>query len=399
MKAKQARKLGLYAILAMALLVGVGKALLPMQTRPLEIPFVKHTIDLGSSETAVFADLNGDGKLDLVSGENWYEAPSWRKHHFRDILYTNNYIDDLSTWPLDVDGDGRVDLVTSGWFSKKLSWWRNPGSQSGRKWEEHVIETGSPIEFSFLVDLDNDGQALEILPQFGDKHPLTWYERDGHGGIQKHVISETSYGHGIGVGDVNGDGRNDILTPKGWFEAPSDPRRDRWTFHPDWDLSVLGYIGFMHVLDINGDGRPDILTSRAHDYGIFWLEHTADHQWVKHMMDDSWSQAHCVVPVDFRQSGNIGLLTGKRYMAHNGHDPGEREPLGVYWYERLLNRETHEVEWAKHVLDYGGRTGGGIEIAVADFDGDGDLDFAVGGKSGLFLFENQTAEQGRERAR
>ncbi len=96
-------------------------------SRPEDIPFEKHTIDLGASETAVFADINRDGKLDLVSGEYWYEAPHWIKHHFREIEYTNYYVDDLSTLPLDVDGDGYVDLVTSGWFSKKLAWWRNPG--------------------------------------------------------------------------------------------------------------------------------------------------------------------------------------------------------------------------------------------------------------------------------
>ncbi|MDQ2839689.1 MAG: VCBS repeat-containing protein [Acidobacteriota bacterium] len=356
------------------------------QGRPDEIPFAKHTIDLGASETAVFADINHDGKLDIVSGEYWYEAPHWTKHRFRTIEYVNNYVDDLSTLPLDVDGDGYIDLVTSGWFSKKLAWWHNPG-KSGGQWEEHAIELGSPIEFTFLVDLDNDGKRNEILPQFGDNHPLTWYERDGRGGIQKHVVSDRSYGHGIGVGDVNGDGRNDILTSKGWLEAPPDPRRGHWTFHPDWNLGMLG---FMHVIDVNKDGRPDIVTSMAHDYGIFWLEHTADNKWVRHDIDDSWSQAHCVVLVDFRNSGNLGLLTGKRFMAHNGHDPGAREPLGVYWYERLLDNKTHNVEWAKHVLDYGGRIGGGIEIPVADIDGDGDLDFAVGGKSGLFLFTNKT---------
>jgi hypothetical protein len=91
-------------------------------SRPDEIAFEKHTIDLGSAETAVFADINRDGKLDLVSGEYWYEAPHWTKHRFREIEYTNYYIDDLSTQPLDVDGDGYVDLVTSGWFSKKLAW-------------------------------------------------------------------------------------------------------------------------------------------------------------------------------------------------------------------------------------------------------------------------------------
>jgi hypothetical protein len=132
----------------------------------------------------------------------------------------------------------------------------------------------------------------------------------------------------------------------------------------------------------------------AHDYGIFWLENKGDGTWEKHVIDDSWSQPHAMTLVDFRGHGNLGLLTGKRYMAHNGHDPGAREPLGVYWYERLLDPETHQVEWAKHIVDYGGRTGGGIQIPVADIDRDGDLDFVVAGKSGLFLFENKTKSGG-----
>jgi len=357
-------------------------------SRPDEINFEKHTIDLGASETALFVDINRDGKLDLVSGEYWYEAPRWTKHRFREIDYISNYVDDLSTLPLDVDGDGYVDLVTSGWFSKTLAWWRNPG-RTGEMWKEHPIATGAPIEFSFLVDLDNDGKANEILPQFGADRPLAWYERDGKGGITEHIVSAHSYGHGIGVGDVNGDGRNDILTPKGWLEAPPDPRQKNWTFHPDWQFN--DDLGFIYVRDVNGDGRPDIISSVAHGYGIFWLEQTSDHKWVKHVIDDSWSQPHAMVIVDFRKTGNLGLLTGKRYFAHNGRDPGEREPLGVYWYERILDPSTHTVDWARHVIDYGGRTGGGIEIGVADYDGDGDLDFAVGGKSGLFLFENKTA--------
>jgi hypothetical protein len=367
---------------ALALIVTTAGALV---TRPPEIPFDVHTIDLGSSETAVFADINGDGQPDLVSGENWYEAPRWTKHHFRDIPFIENYIDDLSTLPLDVNGDGHVDLVTSGWFTKKLAWWENPG-RTGRKWIEHPIETTSPIEFTFLVDLNNDGKAEEVLPQFGDsKMPVSWYERM-KGSLVKHEVSSRSYGHGIGVGDVNGDGRNDILTQSGWLEAPPDSRRGDWKFHPDWSL---GDTGFIYLRDVNEDGRPDLITSSAHNYGLFWMEHNAEGTWTKHMIDDSWSQPHAVRIVDFRNGNNIGLLTGKRYMAHNGKDPGAREPLGVYWYERLIDPETKQLSWAKHVLSYGGRVGGGIEIAVADIDQDGDLDFAVGGKSGLFLFENK----------
>lgn len=363
-------------------------------SRPSEIVFEKHVIDLGAAEAAVIADINGDGKLDIVAGEYWYEAPQWRKHHFREIQYTDNYVDDLSTLPLDVNGDGRIDLITSGWFSSKLAWWENPGNND-RMWKEHTIEAGTPIEFTFLVDLDNDGKANEILPQFGDDNkPLTWYERDGKGGFTKHFVSDRTYGHGIGVGDVNGDGRNDILTSSGWLEAPPDPRQSNWKFHPDWHLT--GQLGFMYVADVNSDGRPDIVTSMAHDYGIFWLEGRPGATWMKHDIDHTWSESHAMVLVDFRKSGNLGLLTGKRYMAENGDDPGAREPLGVYWYERLLDPATHEVEWARHVLDYGGRTGGGVQIAVGDIDGDGDLDFVVAGKSGLFLFENQTVDRGHQ---
>jgi hypothetical protein len=238
------------------------------------------------------------------------------------------------------------------------------------------------------VDLNNDGKAEEVLPEFGNEAaPLLWFERDHHGGLVKHVASSRSYGHGIGAGDVNGDGKNDILTPNGWLQAPEDPTSSNWQFHPDWKL---GDVGFMYVADVNNDGRPDIITSMAHNYGLFWLEQKPDHTWEKHMIDDSWSQSHAVTLVDFRGGHNIGLLTGKRFMAHNGRDPGEREPLGVYWYERMLDPASHNIEWVKHVIDYGGRTGGGLQIPVADLDGDGDLDFVVAGKSGLFLFENKT---------
>jgi hypothetical protein len=353
--------------------------------RPDEVPFQKQTLDLGANETAAVADVNGDGKPDIIAGENWYEGPKWVKHKFRSIPFSNNYIDDFSDLPMDVNGDGHIDIVSCSWFGKRVFWSENPGKGRG-EWKEHMIQDGFNVEFSFLVDMDNDGKAREVLPQFGGKAPTAWYEFRG-GKWEKRQVSPNNYGHGIGAGDLNKDGRTDLITPKGWFEAPPDPRSGDWKWHGDFDL---GGTGFIYVLDVNGDGRMDLVTSLAHDYGVFWMEQAADGKFVKRIIDDSWSQPHALTMVDVNKDGRMDLVTGKRFMAHNGKDPGEREPLGVYWYEYIPGQR---VEWVKHVIEYSTRTGGGMQLAVADVDGDGDLDIVAPGKSGLFLFDNLTKKR------
>jgi len=357
--------------------------------RPADIPFLKHEIDLGANETCAFADVNGDGRLDIVAGENWYEAPKWTKHKFREVFFDNNYIDNFSDHAIDVNGDNRLDIVSCSWFSKSLTWHENPGRGSSAMWKKHDIDSGANSEFCWMVDLDNDGKANELLPQFGNANlPLAWYEIKDEAWV-KHVVSPKSYGHGIGAGDINGDGRTDILTPKGWLEAPADPKaQGEWVMHNDWEST--GHWGRIYAHDVNGDGRNDVVTSMAHDYGVLWYERMADGKFVKRVIDDSWSQPHAMTLVDLNGDKQLDLLTGKRYMAHNGRDPGGREPLGIYWYESMPAPNGKGLTWVRHLVDYATRAGGGMQIPVADIDGDGDLDFAAGGKSGLYLFENLT---------
>ncbi len=380
----------IYLIPVAALLLA---AIVGLRARSPEILFERHTIDTGISETCAIADFNNDGRPDIFSGEAWYENPTWKRHEVRHLQEYGTYLASLSDLPLDVDGDGLVDIVSSGWHNGKIWWSRNPG-KAGEMWEDHPIDQGYPVEFSFLVDLDNDGKAREVLPEFGNQAaPTAWYEAVG-GTFKKHVVSPRSYGHGIGAGDVNGDGRNDIITPRGWLEAPPDPRSgEEWKFHPEFDL---GETSFIFVIDLNEDGLPDLLTANAHNYGIFWMEQRPNHTWVKHIIDESWSQPHALTLVDLNGDGRKDLLTGKRFMAHDGHDPGGREPLGIYWYEYHPSADHKTVDWSKHVIDYGSRAGGGMQIPVADLYGNGALDFAVGGKSGLFLFENLSKGQRKD---
>lgn len=387
--------------------------------RRADIPFRIHPLDMGASETAAVADIDRDGRLDIVSGENWYQAPAWTKHTFRELGFSNNYVDAFSDLPIDVDADGFPDLVTVTWFARKISWYRNPG-KTGGAWSETAINSGFNVEFAQLVDLDNDGRAAELLAQENGTGQ-SWYEVR-NGAWVRHVVSDRSYGHGIGAGDVNADGRKDILTPRGWLEAPVDPRSGPWTHHPAWESANaqparagegpradgaapsirVTELGFMHVLDVNNDGRNDVITAAGHDYGVFWFEHGENGKWTRRAIDNAWSQGHATTLVDLNGDGREDLVTGKRFMAHNGSDPGEKEPLGVYWYEFRPNPAQGArggVEWIRHVVDYSSRMGGGMQIPAVDLDGDGDLDLVCAGKSGLFLVENLTRARGRSGSR
>jgi hypothetical protein len=387
-----------------------------------DLRFTMVQIDGGAAESAAVADFNNDGKLDVVSAESWFEAPGWTKRPIRTISVSSGYVDSFSDLPLDVDGDGFTDVIQIGYFARRIVWMKNPGA-SGGAWTENLIDAIGPTEFAFLVDLDNDGKADDLLPQFtgAAAAPLTWYDVQ-NGAWVKHIVSTRSYGHGIGAGDVNGDKRQDILTPQGWLEAPANPRAEgNWTFHAtDWQQRPIpaptaaapaslttppsvavppsaspappargAEWGFLHVVDINGDGRNDVLTTSAHSYGICWFEQRADGSWQQHVIDHSWSHAHASVLADINGDGKPDLVSGKRFQARNVPAPGDADPLGIYWYE-FTRGANNAVTWTRHTIDYGSKAGGGLQMAVRDMDGDGDMDVVSAGKSGLFLAENLT---------
>jgi hypothetical protein len=343
-------------------------------------------------ESAGVFDVNNDGALDIVSGAYWYEGPDFRKaHRVGAVRAEGEYFDDFSTIPLDVNGDGLTDFITGGWWGNNIRWRENPGDP-GKEWPEHVIAETGNVETARAWDVDGDGQ-LEIVPNTPGG-PLVVYklcvDADGRGTgeFTAHLVYAERQGHGLGFGDVNGDGRGDFVLADGWLEAPADPFGGEWIFHREFSLGSASVP--ILVTDVNGDGLADLIVGQAHNYGLDWWEQRRDgagqRTWVRHPLDPDNSQYHDLLWVDLDGDGQCELVTGKRYRAHCGMDPGEFDPVGLYYFK--WNGES----FTKQIIDYGPTRVGkgcGIHFAVADLNGDGRLDIVAPGKDGLYVFYNE----------
>lgn len=357
----------------------------PAQKGP--VKFRKVPIASESFESVGVFDVNKDGTPDLVSGVFWYEGPDfWKRHLIGQYKRYDGYYDDFSTIPFDVNRDGNIDYITGGWFEKTLRWHENSGDPK-KEWIPHEIAKTTNIETTYAWDIDGDG-VEEIVPNTPE-NPLLVFKYDSvNKSFTKYTIAPYQ-DHGIGFGDVNGDGRKDLVVSKGWLEAPANPWKDKWVLHTEFDLKTASVP--IIVADVNEDGLTDLISGVAHGYGLDWYEQRFDQKtkkrtWVKHTIDAHNSMYHCMMWTDIDGDGKGELITGKRYRAHDGNDPGEKDDIGLYYFK--WNGET----FSKNVISYGpygtGK-GAGLYFSVADLRKNGRKDIIVAGKDGLCVFYNE----------
>jgi hypothetical protein len=367
------------------------------QAEPPALKFSKRCLMLDLNEGCALADVNKDGKPDIIAGTRWYSAPDFIPRPVRDIpFFGGDYLAQNGDHTFDVDGDGWVDVISVGWMDKEICWYKNPGADGLRKgyfWARNVL--GPTNEANEAMELrDLDGKPEIVVSCWNKETPLTVHKivkgADGKPALERHIIGQQGGGHGYAFGDVNGDGREDILCEIGWYERPEgDIWAKPWKLHAETALPhpCCPFI----VTKLTDSGRNDILWGKAHDYGIYWWEQgqpKADGTttWTEHLVDKSWSQPHCMVWTDIDGDGQPELISGKRVRAHPEGDPGVNDPeyLCYYKWDKAAKKFTRYA-----ISDLGQGVGGGMQIRVADVNGDGRPDVIVAGKTGTWILTNE----------
>jgi FG-GAP-like repeat len=360
------------------------------------------------SEGVAIADVNKDGKLDVMIGDSWYEAPSWAKHDIRkpgdygDGLH--GYSECMTCWTDDINGDGWADQIVVGFPGVPAYWYENPQGKPGH-WPRHEIWHSACNETPLYADLFGDGHRVLVMgwqPKGKDNEgQMAWFTPgdDPTKPWEMHPVSEPSspghvipgtfkFAHGLGVGDLNGDGRRDVICTGGWWEQPEEGRKSTatWTFHP----AKLGdAVADMIAYDVNHDGKADVIASSAHQYGIWWFEQgeakDGSPVFTRHdLFPDLVSETHALIAADINRDGLTDLVTGKRFWSHGRSEAGSDKPARLYWFEASRGPDGKIAFTPREIDD---QSGIGTQFVVADFNGDGLLDIVTSNKKGVFLLE------------
>ncbi|MFM7108294.1 MAG: FG-GAP repeat domain-containing protein [Planctomycetaceae bacterium] len=366
------------------------------------------------AEAAGMGDIDRDGHGDAVYGPFWYAGPDFTTRHaiypardFDPAEYSDNFM----TVVADVDADGWPDVLVNEWPGKAVHWFRNPGKEglaAAAAWTKHLAHPVVDNEAPDFLDVTGDGRPELVFHTGG---VLGYAEPGANPAADRwtfHPCSEPEkwgqYQHGLGAGDVDGDGRTDLLMLGGWWGQPAD-RAGPWAKHPQ-DFGTQGGAQ-MHVSDVDGDGDGDVITSLAgHGYGLSWYEQVGRDGRIEFVerpilpakAEESlngvqFSQVHAVAVADIDGDGAKDIVTGKRWWAHG--PKGDPDPQGtpvLYWF-RLIRTPAPDggpatVSWEPHRID--DATGVGTQIAVGDLNADGRPDVVVGNKRGGAVFLQET---------
>jgi hypothetical protein len=350
-------------------------------------------------------DVNDDGVLDLVAGPFYYLGPDYtlRGEIYRSRTYHagEEYVPDMVTFSGDYTGDGWDDVLAT--ESRELALYVNPQGER-RHWTRHDALPDICSEIVLRHDVDNDGEGEFVYADNDGR--LSYGEPDPNsstGPFLVHAITEDMgvgcMAHGLGAGDVNGDGRADVLNEFGWWEQPaSGADSGTWTHHEGTDF---GNGGAISVSDFNGDGLNDVVASEyAHGWGFYWYEQRDDGSFVKHRIFDNFatqnkggvafSQPHSgALVADMDHDGVEDFVTGKRHWSHLNQtaDPDHDGEAVVYWYRTVRDAEAPGgVRFEPNLIH--NRSGVGSEFKLVDMNGDGSMDVIASGTRGTFIFWN-----------